>query len=149
MNTDIGSIHKLLNDDLKHNDHYTEHPMFCLQIKRRDSGYDASIVDNKCWYNYDLTEMIYDDDSDERKEDLNFNEDSSDWEGPYGYVDRWETVMVAFTQNGIDDYMKVDGHNVKRKAFRGKTRTYVESFHRCQEMIYIRQFLLNYESTTK
>jgi hypothetical protein len=149
MNKDITSIQKLLNNDLKDNDHYTEHPMFCLQIKRRDSGYDTSLSDNRCWYNYDLSEIVYDDDSVETKDDLNFDEDSSEWEGPYGYIDRWETVMIAFTQNGIDDYMKADGHNVKRRAFRGNTRSYVESFHRCQEMINIRQFLLNFDSTTK
>lgn len=144
-------IGERLRADLKSNDHYTAEPMFCLQILQRDAGYDAGYADNKCWWNPEMLESVYDDDSDERKADLRFimrkdecgfEEAPAGWEGPFGYKDRWETVMIALTQKGIDDYMDLDGHNVKRRAFRGMTRTYVESFRRCQEMIDIREALI-------
>lgn len=138
----LKEIGKLLNDDFESNKHYTTEPMFCLQILQRDSGYDQRLSDNRCWYNGEMMEMVFDDDTKERKADLEFEEESEEWEGPYGYRERWETVMVAFTQKGIDEYMNLNGHNVKRIAFRGKTRTYVESFFRCEEMIGIRNSLM-------
>lgn len=138
----IHPIAQRLRADLAHNDHMTAEPMFCLQILVRDSGYDSDFTDNQCWWNAEQLETIYDDDTDERKADLNFDSESPDWDGPYGYKDRWETVMIALTEEGITSYMLQDGHNVRRRAFRGRTRTYVESFHRCQEMITIRQHLL-------
>ncbi len=114
----------------------TAEPMFCLQIKVRDAGYDSAYSDKRCWYNAQETETIYDDDPD-------FKEPEGDeWE-EFGYVDRWETILVAFTAQGIDDYMLQDGHNVKRRAHNGETRIYVESFRRCDEMIAIRKWLMD------
>ena len=143
-NTFAKVLGERLREDEKNNDHYTGWPMFCLQILVRDTGYDLSYSDNKCWWNTQELQIIYDDDSPEIKEIYEFNEDNDNWEGPFGYKDRWETVMVAFTQEGLDDYMRQDGHNVKRRAFRGQTRTYVESFYRCDEMIKVREFLMEY-----
>ena len=144
LKKDLLDIGKRLRADLEKNNHYTAEPMFCLQILHRESGYDAHYADNECWWNAEMMEVVYDDDSQERKDDLGFKGDCDDgWEGPFGYRDRWETVMVALTQEGIDGYMRQDGHNVKRQAFRGKTRTYVESFHRCQEMIALRAALID------
>lgn len=136
------AIGERLCADLKKNDHYTVEPMFCLQVLHRETGYDAAYSDNRCWLNADMMETVFDDDTDERKVDLEFSEDSAEWEGPFGYKDWWQTVMVALTQEGLDDYMRQDGHNVRRVAFRGKTRTYVESFRRCQEMFDLRTALI-------
>lgn len=134
----INKIRDRLLADEKENDHYTVEPMFCLQILVRDAGFDAAYADNKCWYSPQLTEVAYDDD--EGFPDL---DDEDGWDGPFGYRDRWETVMIALTQEGIDDYMRQNGHNVKRRAFRGETRTFVESFNRCQEMMAVRKFLMD------
>jgi hypothetical protein len=51
--------------------------------------------------------------------------------------------MVAFTEQGLKDYMIQDGHNVKARAHNGETRIYVETFRRCDEMIRIRKMLLD------
>lgn len=115
----------------------TADPMFCLEILVRDVGYDTSFVDNRCWYNHESNEAVYDDDPDFKKPPTGEGWDT------WGYKDRWETVMVSFTKNGLDEYMRLDGHNVKGMAFRGKTRIYVKSFRRCPEMIAIREHLLN------
>lgn len=114
----------------------TEHPMFCLQIKVRDWGFDSGYSDKKCWFDSGNEEVIYDDDP-------GFKEPpTGDAWDEFGYRDRWETVMVAFTEQGIKDYMELDGHNVRHRAFRGETQIYAESFRRCEEMIAIRKMLL-------
>ena len=97
----------------------TQNPMFCVQIKRRDVGYDSA-----------NEQTIYDDDPD-------FKEPEGDEWDEFGYRDRWETVMVAFTEEGCLEYLRLNGHN-----HRGETRIYVESFRRCPEMIAIRASLM-------
>jgi hypothetical protein len=104
--------------------------MFCLQIKVRDVGYDPNYCIDTVWIDMESGE---------------YEEVAPKTEGAeeFGYKDRWETVMVAFTEEGLQDYMRQDGHNVKRRAHNGETRIYVESFWRCSEMIRIRNWLLS------
>ena len=116
----------------------TAHPMFCVQILVREVGFDIAYADNRCWWNPEELRAIYDDDKRFRGEPKR-----KGWDGPYGYKDRWETVMVALTEAGCNEYLELDGHNVKRRAFRGQIRIYAESFNRCHEMIAIREFLLS------
>jgi len=113
----------------------TAEPLFCLQILQRDVAYDAGWVDNHCWHNMSRMETVYDDDPGFKDEP-----DGEGWE-KFGYVDRWETVMVAFTEEGLKDYMRLDGHNVEHRAFLRQTRIYVETLRRCSEMIAIRSYL--------
>ena len=113
----------------------TQNPMFCLQILVRNVGYDTCYSDRHCWHNWETLDTIYDDDP-----GFKHQPQGSKWD-EFGYVDRWETVMVAFTEAGLKEYMDMNGHNVKGRAFRGETRIYVESFHRCPEMIAIRELL--------
>ena len=127
---------KALNSERIKNDHLTAEPMFCLQIKVRDLWFDPTYSENEYWWNPETGEMAYDDEEGEP-------EDLSDWDGPFGYRDRWETVMVALTQKGIDEYMKENGHNVRKLAHRGEVRSYVDSFYRCPEMIAIRKYLMS------
>jgi hypothetical protein len=107
-----------------------ENPMFCVQEKKRDVGYDASYSDRCCWRDSANDETIFDDDKDFKKPE------GDQWE-EFGYVDRWVTVMVAFTEAGCMEYLRLNGHN-----HRGETRIYVESFNRCPEMIVIRKALI-------
>ena len=110
----------------------TQNPMFCVQIKVRDVGFDSNYSDDsQCWWNPERLEVKYD------KEPK-----GSGWEGPYGYKDRWETVMVAFTEKGCEEYLALNGHN-----HRGEKRIYVDSFNRCPEMIAIREFLMAMTAT--
>lgn len=108
----------------------TSQPMFCVQEKKRDVGYDSDFSENACWHDGANDETIYDDDKDFKKPE------GDQWD-EFGYRDRWETVMVAFTQSGCEQYLRLNGHN-----HRGQTRIYVESFHRCPEMIAIREILM-------
>lgn len=114
----------------------TQHPMFCVQIKIREVGYDTGYSDNKCWHNFETMETIYDDDK-----DFVDAPEGKEWD-EFGYKDRWETVMVAFTEGGCKEYLDLDGHNVKRRAHNGEVRIYAEYFRRCPEMIAIREALM-------
>lgn len=115
----------------------TQNPIFCVQIKVRDVGYDIAFTSGHCWRNKKTEEVINDDDKDFRGEP-----NGSDWE-EFGYRDRWETVMVAFTEKGCEEYLELNGHNDRRRAHNGEVQIYVESFNRCPEMIAIREFLIS------
>ena len=126
-NNELASIgSRLLTQDNR----MTQNPMFCVQIKVRDTGYDIRCCDNKCWWNVGRLECVYDE-----------PENLDGWE-EFGYKDRWETVMVAFTEKGCQEFLELDGHNVRRRACDGEVRIYVDSFNRCPEMIAIRKDLI-------
>lgn len=119
---------------IKQDNRCTANPMFCVQIKVREIGYDSAYSDNTCWYDSANEVAIYDDDKD-------FKEPTGiDWE-QFGYKDRWETVMVAFSEQGCEEFIE-RAHDLRRQAFRGEVRIYVQSFNRCAEMIYIRESLI-------
>ena len=139
INNELQQIGQRINTQ---DNRITQNPMFCVQIKRRDVGYDSKYVDNHCWVDSANNETIYDDNPDFNDDKMAMCEMSPDWD-EFGYVDRWETVMVAFTEEGCNEYLRLNGHNDKARAFRGEIRIYVESFNRCLEMIAIREHLMS------
>lgn len=107
----------------------TAEPMFCVQEQVRDVGYDAKYADgNTVWI--DMQSGDY-------EEAPPYTAGAEE----FGLKERWETVMVCFTEEGCLDYLRQNGHNHK-----GKTRIYVESFRRCDEMIEIRHWLMSNKS---
>lgn len=129
---------KSISERLKTQDNRaTMNPMFCVQIKVRDVGYDTAYSDQKCWHDSANDETIYDDDKDFKGEP-----EGEEWY-EFGYVDRWETVMVAFTEEGCKEYLELNGHNDKWRAHNGEVRIYVESFNRCPEMIAMREVMMS------
>jgi hypothetical protein len=110
----------------------TQNPMFCVQVKRRDVGYDSDYATHRCWHDAENDVTIYDDDIDFAGEP-----DGDQWD-EFGFVDRWETVTVSFTEAGCEEYIRLDGHNLPKER-----RIYVQSFNRNPEMIAIREALLN------
>lgn len=108
----------------------TANPMFCVQRLVRDVGYDPQYADgNTVWINMESGDY----------EEVPPNTLGAE---EFGWKERWETVMVAFTEEGCREYMRLDGHNIKRRAYKGETRIYVESWNRCPEMIAVREFLM-------
>ena len=138
MIDDISDISERLRADAASNDHGTRDPMFCLQIKVRDRGLDPNYSDGKTvWVNMlsgDYEEVP--EPEDEGQEGIQ----------EFGYVDRWETVMISLTRKGLEDYMAVNGHNVRMRAHDGETRIWVDTFYRCEEMVRIRNYLMNKEA---
>ena len=106
------------------NNRYTADPMFCVQEKFREYGFDPAYADQTVWI-------------DMEGGDYGETEPGSPGAEETGYKDRWETVMVAFTEEGCKEYLKLNGHN-----HRGETRIYIKSWNRCPEMIAIREYLV-------
>lgn len=102
----------------------TSNPMFCVQEKKRIVGLDAAYATETVWIDMESgdTEEV---------------EPETPGAEEFGVFEYWETVMVTFTKEGCEEYLRQNGHN-----HRGETRIYVESFNRCPEMIAIRDFLL-------
>ena len=120
------------------NNRSTSDPMFCLQILVVETGLDPQYSDNRCWWNAEMCEVVYDNDP---REDPDYQEWGK-WEES-GYRTRWETVKVFFTEEGCNQHMRLNGHNVKRMAHNGEVRTYVEHYGRCPEMMAIREWLMS------
>ena len=116
---DLSDISKRLREQ---DNRCTTNPMFCVQEKRRETGYDPQWTDNRVWIDHESGDY-----------------ETSEVEKPgyeeIGYKDTWYTIMVTFTEQGCKDYLKANRHN------HGETRIYVESFRRCEEMIRIREWL--------
>jgi hypothetical protein len=100
--------------------------MFCVQEKIRDRGYDPQYAEDTVWIDMESGDYV----------EVPPNTPGAE---EFGYKDRWETVMVCFTEQGAKDYLHQNGHNHK------ETRIFVESFSRCDEMIRIRQWLKTQE----
>lgn len=105
----------------------TENPMFCVQEKKRVVGMDPNYSTETVWI-----DMVNGDSEEVAPETPGAEE--------FGVFEYWETVMVAFTEEGCAEYLNLNGHN-----HRGETRIYVESFNRCPEMIALRKSLLEME----
>lgn len=103
--------------------HCTQNPMYCVQERRREYGYDLAYAEHAVWI--DMASGDYEE-----------TEPGAEGAEEIGYKDRWETVMVAFTEEGCKEYLRLNGHN------HGETRIYVESWNRCPEMIAIREHLM-------
>ncbi len=101
----------------------TVDPMFCVQEKTREIGFDAGYTDDTVWM-------------DMESGDCQEVEPNTAGAKEFGYKDTWVTVMVAFTEEGCKEYLRLNGHN-----HRGETQIYVESFRRCPEMIAIINYL--------
>ena len=96
--------------------------MFCVQENKRIIGLDSNYA----------TETVWIDTSSGESEEVPPNTPGAE---EFGYLDIWETVMVAFTEEGCKEYLRLNGHNHK------ETRIFVESFNRCPEMVAIREAL--------
>lgn len=122
--------HRLLTQD----NQCTSNPMFCVQVKVRDTGYDSkySDPDELCWYSAEQSEVVFEEPA-----------DIDGWE-EFGFKDRWETVMVTLTEEGAKGYIERNGHN-----HRGEKRIFIESFNRCEEMISLRTALMELKALTQ
>jgi len=126
MNDKIIEIGRLINTQ---DNRCTAEPMFCVQGRMRIYGMDTQWAQDTVWIDtYDGAHEV------EKPED----DQETDTIIETGYVDVWETLMVAFTEDACKEHLELNGHNYGRYK---EVRIYVESFRRCPEMITIRKFL--------
>lgn len=109
----------------------TMEPMFCVQGRRRIFGMDTKWTDNYVWINTE---------EDTHECEAPADGEETDHIQKSGYVDVWETLMVALTEEGCKEHLRLNGHNYRHFE---EVRIYVESFRRCPEMIAIRCLLMN------
>lgn len=113
----------------------TDAPIFIVQKKVRDYGYDCDYCDNHVWLEDGEGEV---DDAEATELERKFQEDFTEPDGYYrvGYRDRWEFVTACFTEQGCKDFLERDGHN------HGETRIYAEGSYRNEEYRAVREFLM-------
>lgn len=145
MNEQIKELIKNLREQ---DNRITFNPIFVVQVKNRiygmDSGYNSQgyiWVRNDDWVDIDDDELI------EKLDDIEDHswEYSSDSEevkllGEYTkvyYQDLWENKMPFFTEKAAEQYIRINGHNMK------EPRIYVESGYRNAEWELIREYFLN------
>ncbi len=133
LNERLDELGALINTQ---NNRITSHPIFVIERRVRDYGYEADYVSDYAWIDY-----VNDDVADEGQHenlDAVFKEDGNvdGWVRAY-YKDRWEFVTCCFTEDGCKDYLRINGHNV------GESRIYVYSGWRNHEWQRIRMFLMD------
>jgi hypothetical protein len=126
MSDDLLKIGELIRTQ---DNRITAEPMFCVQGRRRIYGMDTKWGDSTVWI--DTEDGCHEVEAPADGEETDFIIET-------GYVDVWETLMVAFTEEGCKEYLKLNGHNYRHYQ---EVRIYAESFRRCPEMIAIRKFL--------
>lgn len=115
----------------------TSHPMFAVQQKVRDWGYDSLYCDDYAWVKNDDEWIVADDEESEKleEEDNEVYGDIGSWERVY-YKDRWEYVTICLTEKACNDYIARNRHHLN------EPRTYVYSGYRNYEWQLIREALM-------
>jgi hypothetical protein len=121
-----------IGDRLRNQDNRcTANPIFQVRGKERIYGLDLSASDEAVWM-------------DDEWNPVDIPEDADPEEPPHGltvarYTTRWKVLMVAFTEQGCIEHLRLNGHNYRMFDEVG---IYVDSLNRCPEMIAIREFLI-------
>lgn len=106
---------------------------FYVQVERTMYGMDPDYAEGPVWYDTELHEEVPEPSEEEQEQRPGAIIET-------GKFQHWETKMVSFTKEGAEEYLRQDGHNLRRI---GQVRIYGESFRRCPEMIAIRAFLMS------
>lgn len=113
----------------------TDQPLFVVQEKVRDAGYDSAYASDYVWVDFDRDHREADERTAKRLDALDDDgRHFGAWEKVY-YVDRWEFVTACFTEQGCKDFIKRDGHN------HSELRIYAYGSYRNQEFRTVRDFL--------
>ena len=123
----------------------TADPMFCVQVCERLGPIMPEYNNGEImFHNHDLMETYYPDRPDpEEWNRLKALDDEGELPDNFtaaGFIEKWITVQVSFTEEGCKQHLEENGHNYRH--YHG-VRIYAESFHRNPEMLAIRKFLLS------
>lgn len=113
----------------------TDQPLFAVQQKRRILGVDTD-DSSLAWVNIDsgaeLTEGKHFDDLEREYDET--SEEPGNWRR-LGYIDMWEFVTACFTEQGCNNYIAKNGHNLK------EPRIYAYGTYRNDEYRAVRNWL--------
>lgn len=114
----------------------TDAPMFVVQERIRDYGYDSEYTDDSVWLDT-LNDHTEPDDV-AAIADLDYLDvegiDTDGWVKVY-YRDRWEFVTACFTERGCEDFIRANGHNLT------DPRIYAAGSYRNEEFRLVRDYL--------
>lgn len=110
----------------------TAQPVFCVQQRKRIYGIDSNYTETFTWL-HEGEEV--DASTAQQLERCRPRPEKTAAFTRVGYVDVWEFVTASFTLKGCEDYLAVNGHNLK------EPRIYVASGYRNAEWIALREFL--------
>ncbi len=134
----LAPIAKLIG---KEDNAYTADPIFLVQERVLESGYDPDFGGDVAWFHSE-GEVVFRKEAPERfarfeAEDFSGEDDGDqdDWTRT-GYQYRWEFVQPFLTRAAADLYCKTQHHR-----HRGKLRVYVESAYRNWEWQLVREAL--------
>jgi len=116
-------------------EHATAEPIFLVQQKIRDYGYDSAYEDDSEWVDDETSELVGDAKSKRLSALDNAGRTVSDKYRRVFYKERWEYVTTCFTRAGAEAFIARQKHNMK------ETRIWVDSLFRNQEMIDLRNYL--------
>ena len=123
------------------NNRSTAAPIFIVQQKVRDYGYDDEYTDEFEWLKYgDDIGAVNNPRLVARLDRIWEDGDQDCLLGKYcrvGYKDRWEFVTACFTEQGCKDYLAQDRHNLNKEV-----RIYAEGSYRNVEFRAVRDFLM-------
>ena len=114
----------------------TEQPLFVVQ-RRMELVCPEGYGDGSKWLCPDEEFIEADEVRSARLDALeNGYRETGKWE-KFHYHEHWEFVTACFTEQGCEDYIKRDGHNL------GKTRIYAYGSYRNVEYQTVRKHLMN------
>lgn len=135
---DMGA--KMAAQDNRH----TAEPIFVVQRRVRDWGYEQGWADDFCWVDAEECDDISDPDRIAAIEQIVATEgEPPDGVRRVGYRDRWEFVQPFFTEAAARRYLEDNRHNLEGPE---PPRIYVESAWRNCEWKAIRRIAMSYVS---
>ena len=115
----------------------TDAPIFVVQQIAVDWGLSSAHCDDYKWIHPKNDYSEADEEEANKLDELDrLFEDLDGWEKAY-YKERWEFVTACFTEEGCKDYIRQNGHNLKRP------RIYAEGSHRNDEWRTVRNHLIS------
>ena len=118
----------------------TDAPMFIVQERKRDYGYDCDFCDDEVWLD---TENDYVEATPAEVKKLESGKMNGEQWQKTGYKDRWEFVTACFTEDGCKSFIEADGHN------HGELRIYAAGSYRNHEFRFVRNFLKSISPVVK
>lgn len=118
---------------------FTSHPLFVVEKKVVDAGYEDGYADFYQWVDFENDYYEADEEEAAHLDAMLAHDPESlptGW-AKIGCKIRWEFVTCCFTEQGCKDFLKVNGHNV------GESRIYVYSGWRNYEWQDVREALQN------
>jgi hypothetical protein len=109
----------------------TADPIFQVRVRRRIYGMDPQWMHEPVWIDTEdgAREVEPPDDPDNPPEFVIQT----------GCIDVWEVKMVAFTEEGCKEHLRLNGHNYRHFQ---EVEIYADYLNRCPEMIAIRNALM-------